>query len=95
MYSYICYCSNNKLEKKNWPLEKYKKLIQKLLEKEKNYFSSVILLGSEDEKIYCENLKKSVSSRNIFNLAGMLKILEIYELFKSLLQTFLLAMTQD
>ena len=69
-------------QRKNWPLESYKNLIQKLLIKEKKYFSSVILLGSKDENIYCEQLKKSLKNINIFNFAGLLEILEVYELFK-------------
>ena len=69
-------------KRKNWPLESYKKLINKLLTKEKKYFSSVILLGSEDEKINCEKLKKSLCNINVFNFAGLIKVLEIYELLK-------------
>ena len=69
-------------KRKNWPLESYKKLINKLLIKEKKYFSSVILLGSEDENINCDKLKKSLCNINVFNFAGLIKVLEIYELLK-------------
>ena len=69
-------------KRKNWPLDSYKKLIRKLLIKEKKYFSSVILLGSEDEKTLCEKLKKSLDNINVFNFAGLIKILEVYELLK-------------
>ncbi|MDC3024288.1 glycosyltransferase family 9 protein [Alphaproteobacteria bacterium] len=69
-------------KRKNWPLENYKILIKELLVKEKKNFSSVILLGSDNENIYCEKLRKSLRNRNIFNFAGSLKILEIYELLK-------------
>ena len=50
--------------------------------KEKNYFSSVVLLGSKDENIHCEKLKKSLCNINVFNFAGLIKVLEIYELLK-------------
>ena len=68
--------------RKNWPLENYQKLIKKLFLTKKKHFSSVVLLGSEDESVYCEKLKKSLHNINVYNCAGMLKILEIYELFK-------------
>ena len=69
-------------KRKNWPLQNYKKLIKKLMRKENKYFSSVILLGSQDESIHCEKLKKSLNNLAVFNLAGKLQVLEIYELFK-------------
>ena len=69
-------------KRKNWPLENYQKLIKKLFATKKKHFSSVVLLGSEDEGVYCEKLKKSLQNINVYNCAGMLKILEIYELFK-------------
>ena len=69
-------------KRKNWPLENYKKLIKKLLVREKKYFSSVILLGSKSESVYCQQLKNSLKNINTINLAGLLSILEIYELFK-------------
>ncbi len=69
-------------KRKNWPLENYKKLIEKLLIKQKTVFSSVILLGSNDEAIYCQQLKESLYNISVNNLAGLLSILEIYELLK-------------
>ena len=69
-------------KRKNWPLQNYKKLITKLMIKKKKYFSSVVLLGSQDEIIYCEKLKNSLNNFAVFNLAGMLEVLEIFELFK-------------
>jgi ADP-heptose:LPS heptosyltransferase len=69
-------------KRKNWPLESYKKLIKKLFTKERKYFSSVILLGSEDENIHCEKLKKSLYNINVFNFAGLIRVLEVYELLK-------------
>ncbi len=69
-------------KRKDWPLNNYKNLINKLLKHEKIFFSSVILLGSKNEKYKCERLKKSLKISNIYNLAGSLKILEIFELLK-------------
>ena len=69
-------------KRKDWPLNNYMTLIKKLLNDEKNYFSSVILLGSKDEKYFCSQLKDSLDNANIYNLAGSLEILEIFELLK-------------
>ena len=69
-------------KRKDWPLNNYKTLINNLLSDEKNFFSSVILLGSVNEKYYCNKLKKALANKNTHNLAGSLKILEIFELLK-------------
>ena len=39
-------------------------------------------MGSKDENNYCEKLKKSLHNINVFNFAGLIKILEVYELLK-------------
>ena len=39
-------------------------------------------MGSKDENNYCEKLKKSLCNINVFNFAGLIKILEVYELLK-------------
>ena len=40
------------------------------------------MLGSKDENINCEKLKKSLYNINVFNFAGLIKVLEVYELLK-------------
>ena len=67
--------------RKDWPLKNYSLLTKKLLNNQYN-FKSVILLGSKKEKYQCNKLEKSINNKNVFNLAGSLKILEIFELLK-------------
>ncbi len=57
-------------------------LIKSIFIDHKNYFSSVVLLGSKDEKYFCNQLKDSLNTANVYNLAGSLEILEIFELLK-------------
>ena len=68
-------------KRKNWPLKNYSELIKKL-SNHKSYFNSVILLGSKNERKLCNKLKENLQNKNVHNLAGSLKILEIHELLK-------------
>ena len=69
-------------KRKDWPLKNYMALIKSIFIDHKNYFSSVVLLGSKDEKYFCNQLKDSLNTANVYNLAGSLEILEIFELLK-------------
>ena len=68
--------------RKDWPLENYVSLVKKFLRNKKITFNSIVLLGSENEKYFCNKLKTNLGNKNIYNLAGSLKILEIFELLK-------------
>ena len=44
----------------------------------------MILLGSKNERKLCNKLKENLQNKNVHNLAGSLKILEIHELLKNM-----------
>ncbi len=68
--------------RKNWPVNNYAKLVNKLIENKIN-IKSVIILGSENERKGCEVLKQKIILKNVVNLAGKLKISEIYGILKN------------
>jgi len=63
------------LEKhKRWPPDKFAKLAQRITRKGVN----VEILGSADERDYCDNIVRMSNSDNVFNRAGELSISESF-----------------
>ena len=69
-------------QRKNWPIENFKLLINNLMKKSKKElsFNSVIILGSEKEKERCKYLVDEIDNQNIKNLCGSCEISVIYAL---------------
>ena len=68
--------------RKNWPLNNYAKLVNKLIDNKAN-FKSIIILGSDNEKEGCEDLKKKIRLKNVVNFSGQANISEIYCILKN------------
>ena len=62
--------------RKNWPLNNYAKLINKLIDSKAD-IKSVIILGSYNEREECEDLKKKIQIKEVVNQAGNVNIFEI------------------
>ncbi len=69
-------------KRKNWPLENYEKLAKKLLISKTLKFNKILLLGSNNEFDQCEVLKDKIKIKGVFNLAGKIDILVIYEIIR-------------
>ena len=71
-------------ERKNWPIENFKLLIDNLMKKFKSEYSfkTVIILGSEKEKDQCNYLVDKINNINVKNLCGYCEITVIYALLK-------------
>ena len=71
-------------QRKNWPIKNFSLLINKIIENKHTFkISDVIIFGSSSEKKMCENLKKEITSKNVYNFSGNKKILTIFEIMKS------------
>jgi len=64
---------------KRWPITEFSNLSKLILAKY-NYLD-IVLIGTRSENDICEELKKSVSSDRIINLAGSLELIELKWLF--------------
>jgi len=68
--------------RKNWPLNNYAKLINKLIDSKAD-IKSVIILGSYNEREECEDLKKKIKIKEVVNYAGKANISEIYAILRN------------
>ena len=72
-------------KRKNWPVEKFALLINKLVDDaihRKVNINSFIVLGSIEENKDCERLIKKVNTKNIFNLSGKVNLITLLALLK-------------
>ena len=71
-------------QRKNWPIENFILLINNLMKnsKAKYSFKSVIILGSEKERVRCNKIVEEINNINIKNLCGYSEISVIYALLK-------------
>ena len=69
-------------ERKNWPIENFKLLVDNLMKKSKSEYSfkTVIILGSEKERDQCKHLVDETNTRYTKNLCGCFEINVIYAL---------------
>ncbi len=56
-------------KRKNWPLKNFALLINKIIKKNSN-FKSIVLLGSKNEIEACRQLKAMIKNFKVFNMSG-------------------------